>query len=521
VTGVAGRDRDGVRLDPRPLLAVAALVVLLAAVGALPRWPGLLHTVALPPLDVVNDLGALLTLAGSWPAFLLGLAASLLGRSVLLALLLGGLSRSRFLWALRFYLLVTPPAFVAATLLYGAGAVMLYALFWAGVLVTLLLVAATAAAAWLAPGRLRSGFGTSARAWFRLGTVGAYTSLLLLLGAVADLVGPAGQVLLVPVSAALTYGTALVLVRDPAPRWPRRALAALPAAGAVALVVLVAQGPTAPPPADALAEPRPGSVLLMSGVDSRSGSGAILEIDPRSLGWTCEGARYFSYAGPGQGQPQGDAACPVDHGAPYRAQDSLRSRDDVTRFLEQQSAAAPPPVVLVTHSQGVWLAWEAAATGRLPGVHALVLVGAFADSGVAYRTGDGGPGRVGRLLLDALTELPRPGGSTAFHPDSPLGRQWLSAPDEVREVLSRPLPEQMRAVSIPSAFDLPLVRGTHRLPHAADACPVPVIHPDLPYAPELHDVVGRFLDGEPLPPCGWWRSAAGPLLRHFAVPPTW
>lgn len=520
MSDAAGRDVDAVRLDPRPLLALAALVVVLAAAGVLPRWPGLLHTVALPPLDVVNDLGALLTLAGSWPVFLLGLAASLLGRSALLALLLGGVSRARFLWALRFYLLVTPPAFVAAALLYGAGAVMLYALFWAGVLVTLLLVAATAAAAWLSPGRLRSGFRTSARAWFRLGTVGAYVLVLLLLGAVADLVAPAGQVLLVPVSAALTYGTARVLVADPAPRWPRRALAALPAAGAVTLVVVVAHGPTAPPPADELAEPRPGSVLLMSGVDSRSGSGAILELDPRSLGWTCEGARYFSYAGPGDGQPQGDAVCPIDHGAPYRAQDSLRSRADVTRFLEQQSGAAPPPVVLATHSQGVWLAWEAAVQGRLPGVETLVLVGAFADSGVAYRTGDDGPGRVGRVLLDAVTELPRPGGTTAFHPDSPLGTEWLAAPEQVREVLSRPLPEGMRAVSIPSAFDLPLVRGTHRLPHAADACPVPVIHPDLPYAPELHDAVGRFLDGEPLPPCAWWRTALGPLLRHFAVPPT-
>ncbi|HVM26606.1 MAG TPA: hypothetical protein VM433_02925 [Mycobacteriales bacterium] len=510
----------GVRLDPRPLAAVSAAVVLLAVAGVVPTWPGLVHVVALPPLDLVSDLGALLTLAPSLPVFVLGTAAALLGRAAVLALLLGGLTRARFLWALRFYLVVSPLAAIAAVLLYGAGAVMFYLLFWAGVVVTLLLVGATAAAAWVAPGRVRSGFGTSARAGFRLGTVGCYVALLLVLGALAELGGTVVQVLLVPVSAALTFAAARVLVHDPAlSRRPRRAVAALPAAGAVALLAAVLHGPAGPAQAGDPENPRPGSLLLMSGVDSSSGSGAMLEIDPRSLGWTCERTRYFSYAGPGDGQPQNEAECPIDHGAPYEAADSLRGSDDVVPFLEQQVAPAPDPVVVATHSQGAWLVWEAAVTGRLPGVETLVLVGPFPDSGVPFATDEEPRAPVGRLVVDLVADLPRPGGTTAFEPGSPLGVEWLARPERVREVLSQPLPEGMRAISVTSAFDVPLMRGTHRLEHAVDACPVPVPHPNLPYSAELHDAVQRFLDDEPLPPCAWWRSSLGPLLRHFAVPP--
>jgi hypothetical protein len=520
--GSAGPEQDGVRLDWRPLGVLAAAVTALAAAGVLPRWPGLLHAVALPPLDLVNDVGALLVHATGWPTFALGVAAAVVVRSAVLALLLGGLTRARLLWALRFYLTVLPFAALAAGLLYGAAAVLFYGLFWAGLLVALLLAAGACAAPWAAPGRLRSGFAASAGAGLRLGTVGAYLALLTGLGALAEQGGPVAAVLLVPVSAALTLAAVHVLTVDPGWRAVRRALAVLPAAGVVAVGVAVARGPAAPPPGGDVPAPRAGSPALMSGIDSRSGSGAMLEIDPTGLGWTCDRTRYLSYAGPGDGQPQADARCPIRTGAPYGPEDTLRSRHQLVPFLEQQLQDAPEPVVVATHSQGVWLVWDAASQGRLPRASALVLVGAFPDHGVAYPADarGKGPGRVGRRLLDAVAEMPRPGGTTAFAPDSPLGSEWLGSPGAVKDVLDRPLPGPLRAVSIPSAFDLPLMRDTHRLPGAVDACPVPVIHPNLPYAPELHDVVVRFVDGRPLPPCPPWRTLPGTLLRHWAVPPS-
>jgi hypothetical protein len=517
------------RLDPRPLGVLAAIVVLLAAAGVLPRWPGLLHLVALPPLDLVADLGLLLVAATGWPTFLAGAAVSLVVRSTVLALLLGGLTPARFLFALRFYLLLWPFSFLAAALLYGAAAVLFYGLFWMGLLAAVLVVSATAAAPWqqadaLAAGSVASvvrGLGAAARRGLRLGTVGAYLAVLTLLGALADLAGPAAAVLLVPASAALTWLVAGALRTDPGRRWARRSLALLPAAGLAVAVVVAGTGPDGPPRAPAPDSARDGSLMLLSGVDSSSGSGAILEVDPHVMGWTCEHTHYYSYAGPGAGQPQNDALCPIGTGAPYGPEDTLRSRDELVPFLQEQLREAREPVVVAGHSQAAWLVWDAASSGRLPTGSTIVLVGAFPDHGVAYpAAGERAPGAAGRRLLQLMTDLPRPGGTTVFRPDSPLGREWLGHPDAVADTLSRPLPADVTALSVPSAFDLPLTRAPHRLPGAVDACPVPVIHPNLPYAHELQDAVVRVVEDRPQRPCSAWRQAPGPLLRHWSVPPS-
>ena len=509
------------RLDPRPLAVVAAVVLALAATGVVPRWPGLLHLVALPPVDLIADFGLLMVVSTGWPTFALGVAVSILARSLVLALLLGGLTRARIRLALRFYLVVAPFSFLAAAVLYGASAVLFYALFWAGLCAALLVVSLTAAAPWQPVHALRRGFVTSARRGLRLGTVGAYLAALSLLGAVADATGPAGTVLLVPLSAALTWATATVLHADPGWRCVRRGVAALPATGLAVLVATAATGPAGPPRAPAPDTPRDGSLMLMSGVDSSSGSGAILEIDPHVMGWTCEHTHYYSYAGPGEGQPQNEALCPIDHGAPYGPEDTLRSRDELVPFLEAQVRNMRRPAVVAGHSQGVWLVWDAATARRLPGVSTLVLVGPFPDHGVAFPpAGERAPGAVGRRLLELIADLPRPGGTTVFHPDSPLGREWLGHPRNISEVLSRPLPDGVRALSVPSTFDLPLARESHRLPGAVDACPVPVIHPNLPYAEEFQQEVARFVDGRQPGSCPLWRSATGPLLRHWSVPPS-
>jgi hypothetical protein len=512
--------RDELHLQPLPLAVLAGLVTLLAAVGVLPRWQGVVHLVALPPLDQVADLQFLFTYAPGIPSFVIGVLASLALRSVILAWVLGGVTRDRFLFALRFYLLALPLAALSAGLFYGAMAVLFYGLFWAGLAVSLLLLALTGALPWSAPPRLWAGCTTAARGGFRLGTLGAYVTALTVLGVIADQTGPAGAVVLVPVSAALTYGTAWTLRYDPGFRLARRAVAAVPGAAIAALVVVVMTGPAGPPVVDEPREDLPGSVLLMSGVDSSSGSGAILEIDPAYMGWTCDDTWYFSYAGPGDGQPQEDALCEIDFGAPYESDDTMRSRDELVGFLESFAEEMDPPAVITGHSQGAWLVWDAASSDRLPKAETVVLVGAFAENRVAYpEQGERSPGAVGRYVLDVIAEGPRPGGTTVFRPDSPLGQEWLGHPDAVDDTFARPLPEGMRALSITSAFDLPLLHGTHRVPGAVDACPVPVIHPNLPYAAEFQEVIGDFVAGRDLPSCPWWRDTVGPLLRHWSNPP--
>jgi hypothetical protein len=525
-TGATTTGRAGVapaeELRPRPaaLAALTAAVTLLGAVGALPRWQGLVHLVALPPLDLIADLQLLLVRATGTPTFVVGLVVALVLRSAILAWLLGGLTRPRFWFALRFYLVVLPLAVVAAALFYGAQAVLFYGLFWAGLAVTLVLLVLTAALPWLGPPRLGASLAQAWRVGFRAGTVGCYLALLTAAGALADLGGPVATVVLVPFSGALTYATAWALRADPGAATARRAVAAVPAAALVAVVVVVMTGPAGPPRAEA-DDARDGSIMLMSGIDSSSGSGAILEVDPAFMGWTCDQTFYFSYAGPGEGQPQNEALCPIDHGAPYGPEDTLRSREELVPYLEAQAGEMTPPGVVAGHSQGAWLVWEAAAADRLPGVETVVLVGPFPENRVAYPAWDeGGAGAFGRIVLELIEVMPRPGGTTVFEADSPLGREWLGHADAVEEVLARPLPEGVRALSLTSSFDLPLVQGHHAVEGAVDACPVPVTHPNLPYAEEFQQVIVAFVEGRELPGCPWWRDLPGPLLRHFGAPPS-
>ena len=56
-------------LRPRggPLARLAFLVTILGLAGLLPRWPGILHEVALPPLDLFADIRVLMVQANSYP----------------------------------------------------------------------------------------------------------------------------------------------------------------------------------------------------------------------------------------------------------------------------------------------------------------------------------------------------------------------------------------------------------------------------------------------------------------------
>ena len=98
-----------------PLAGLAAVVIGLAGADVLPRWPGLVHEVGLPPLDLLADVRVLTAKARSPFVFALGLAVSVAVRSIVLALLLGW-SRARLTFALRFYAAALVPALLSAGL---------------------------------------------------------------------------------------------------------------------------------------------------------------------------------------------------------------------------------------------------------------------------------------------------------------------------------------------------------------------------------------------------------------------
>lgn len=503
---------------PLALILLAVVVAAAAAGGLLPRWPGTLHFVALPPLDLMADMRVLLIYSPSIPMFALGLMISLAVRSAVLAWALGGLNRQRFGYALRFYLVVLPLAALAAAMFYAAGAVLFYGLFWFALITALALVALTAAAPWMVHGPLRKSFAAAARSGFRAGTVGAYLLGLTLLGYFADTTSPVGPVALVPVSAVMTLFAGYALRVNPRLRVFRRLAALLAVAGLAALVAIAELGPAGPPRAPVPDEPLQGSIMLMSGIDSLSGSGAILEIDPHFMGWTCDRTFYYSYAGPGDGQPQRVAKCPITHGAPYEREDTLRETEQLVSFMEAQTRAMIAPGTVAGHSQGVWLVWEAATQNRLPNVESVVLVGAFPRNPIPYPEWDAaGPGRVGRRALSLIEGAARPGGTSVFKADSPLGREWLGHPDAIENTLAEPLPSGLSALNVPSVFDLPLIPEGHRIAGAIEACPIPVIHPNLPYSAEFQRNVTRFVTDEDPTECPFWRAQIGPLFHHFSA----
>ncbi|MGH3803154.1 MAG: hypothetical protein ACRDTD_24100, partial [Pseudonocardiaceae bacterium] len=97
-----------------PLVAAAMLVVVLAVCGVVPVWPGLLHLVALPPLDQFADLRLLLVRTESWPQFLVLLAIVSGGRIILMAWLIGGFDTRRIRFATAFYATAFGPVLLAS-----------------------------------------------------------------------------------------------------------------------------------------------------------------------------------------------------------------------------------------------------------------------------------------------------------------------------------------------------------------------------------------------------------------------
>lgn len=493
-----------------PLAAAAGLVVVLAAAGVLPTWPGLVHLVALPPLDQFADLRVLLVVTGSWPQFVVLLLAVTAGRIVLLAWLMGGLHRLRT--AAAFYAVTFPPTALAAFADTAAYAVLYSRIFWPALTVVAVLLLTFGAVPWQGASTLRRALAAAWRRGLRVEVVVPYGAALVLLGAVAELV-PAATLPLVAVSAAAT-GTAVRAMDRPPVRRPRAALGAVVAVTAAASMVFVGTRGHDTPPAG---PPQPGSLLILSGINSQSGRGAIHATDVHRLGYHCAQVYYFSYAGPGAGQPRRDATCPIRTGAPYGPGDTQRPLAEQVSLFVEQVRDLPRPTVVAAHSHAVWVVWEAVATHRVA-VDALLLVGPFASTPLGYPP----PGERGRgAVLGDLLRVAAPVTDLVdfhFDPDTPAARDLLATPGAVDAIFARPLPDGVRALSFPSATDLPLMPHGWRLPVDRNACPARVAHPYLPKSAEFEDAAIRFLNVRDAPPCPVWRDWGAYLARPFGPP---
>lgn len=506
---------DGGVADLRPLVAVAAAVTVLVAVGALPAWAGLAHHLALPPLDLFADVRVLLAEAPSYPRFVAGLVASVALRSLALAAMLGTLDRRGMARSLGFYGVALVPA-LAAGVLGFAGVVVVYALFlWAAVGV------AAAAGLGLGPLPWREWRWRHGARW----VVTGYLAALLVVSLASALGTELVQVALVWVSAGLTAVTVRRL--SGRGRWLRGRPRPVAAA---TLVVLAAVAPApapaplplpVPAPLPVRAEdarPREGTLFLVPGIGASSGTSTMFLLDPGALGFDCDQTAYFSYAGPGAGAPQRSARCPITRGAPYVAEDTHRPMGELSASFRAQIADLAPPVVVIAHSQGGWIA--ASALGGTPAraVDTVVLVGAFPRHQRGYVLDGTGAGLVGTDGMEALTAALRGTGATSFDPRAPLPRQYLGAPGAVADLLAGGFPRHVQVATVTAALDLPVMGTDWRLDGASDLCPVNVDHSRLITSAEVHRLVNGVLDGRDHAGCGWWRRWPAHAFTAFGVP---
>ncbi|WP_152514382.1 hypothetical protein [Nocardiopsis valliformis] len=498
--------------------AVSGAVVLLAATGVLPVWPGLVHLVALPPLDLHADLRVLLTATSGPVSFVLLGAAALVARTLVLALLMGGLTRDRITLAAVFYVALVVPLLLAAQVVYISNTLMYSRLFWAGLVVVVLLFLLLAPVPWSVAAyeggaRLRTAFARTWRGGLRLEVTLPYAAAVAGVGVLAHLF-PALTIALVPLSAALT-ALALTALSRPAPARPLVRLTAT--AAVLALIAagwITTRGTDMPRPAP----PREGSIMLMSGIDSRSGVGDMFSSRTDMLGYDCDQTFYFSYAGPGDGQPQRQARCPMRTGAPYQSAHTQRPVSEQVEVFAEQVRDLPRPLVVAGHSHGAWIAWKAVATGQAPEVDALVLVGPFPESTGGYRPrGEPGPGRPASDLLHLLVPLAGEVDFT-FDADAPAAYELLGTTDTPAEIFSLPLPEETRALSVTSSSDLPLKPSGWRMAVDRNTCPMRTPHAYLPTTPAYYEEVNRFLDGEPQPDCPVVFDWAAPLTVPLSTP---
>ncbi|HLR97321.1 MAG TPA: hypothetical protein VK053_22560 [Jiangellaceae bacterium] len=513
-----GFSRRGLRIrELWPLGAVTLAVVVLAALGHLPTWSGLVHLVALPPLDVFTDLRVLLPAAGSWPMFVLVLLVVLGVRVVVLAYLLGGPTRQTVGRAALFYALSFPLLLLAAALNAAAFTVLYARVFWVSVAVVALVVVTCAAAPWQGGTRLRTAFARSWRRGLRLEVLVPYAVVLVGLGVVAEVV-PGTAIVLVPVSAVLTV-VAIRALRGPPVHRPRAVVAGVLVGAAAVTIVLVWTRPDDDAPV--AAPPQDGSLLLMAGINSSSGRGAMVEADPGALGYDCAQTHYFSYAGPGSGQPRGDALCPIRTGAPFGAEDTHRPLDEQVEAFARQTADLPPPVTVAAHSHAGWVAWQALADG-VAEVDTLVLVSPFPDSVLPLPPIDpSAEDPTATPFGDVLRGLVAASDLLDFNADleAPIANELFGSGNRVGQILSQELPHDVRSLSVTAVTDLPLMPDGRRLDVERNACPLRVAHTNMPSSAAFYAETAAFLNQEPGPSCPPWRGWGAIAFRPLGAAP--
>ena len=174
----------------------------------------------------------------------------------------------------------------------------------------------------------------------------------------------------------------------------------------VALFTLAAYDRYIRDPAPVRRAAAPGMLIVLGGADSTSRSGALADLDPRTVGFRRSRARQLSYRGAGN---------------PYRIPDTRVPLGRAARVISRQIAAAPRPRSFIGHSQaGLILDRIITGGGVVPDRAVLLATPPEAPTIVDVPPpGEAGPGRPGgdlaRILAAGLDKI----GVQPFDVDAP------------------------------------------------------------------------------------------------------
>ena len=159
-------------------------------------------------------------------------------------------------------------------------------------------------------------------------------------------------------------------------------------------------------PAPVRRAPAKGMLVVLGGADSTSKSGALADLDPRTVGYQRSKARQLSYRGAGK---------------PYDIQDTRIALDQAARTIAKQVRTAVDPTRLVGHSQAGLIIDRMIVDG-LPLPERAVLLAAPPGQPPIVEIpppNEDGPGRPGGDLARLLSEVLDTIGMTPFDVDAP------------------------------------------------------------------------------------------------------
>jgi hypothetical protein len=117
-----------------------------------------------------------------------------------------------------------------------------------------------------------------------------------------------------------------------------------------------------------------------------------------------------------------------------------------------------------------------------------------------------------------IVSIARWEGFSRFDPNRPLAMTLVGHRLVAHALFERTLPRQVRALAVPTAFDLVLFSTSDTFGHAQGACPLFQSHGAMSTSVAAAVDADRFLSGRPQLPCVSWPSWVADAASGFRVP---